>query len=517
MTAELTFHLIDTAILTALVSLFVLWRYRVAVLDGMTSVGPAAIPLPELFLLDQRPSEPAAASLQWEKRRKRAVASAYVIATFICILPLAFVETYELSDPRPMWASDVLMLALVYVFICAPMIANSVAPSAWRALLGVVWLAVVLTALAEGTYQLERSLRGLTIGWDDLRSRKFLGLILSQLWFIALMLLTTWPRRLRGVAPMTFAALSVFTLVPFFASRLTGALHPDSAPWGLNGIFVLLTLPVAWLAWERLQYLARNYEAKRFSDAQLLARTWWLILVVNVALQAANGTHHPWLVAAAAITAMFTFAPASALLLSAGCRASAECPSRKLLLLRVFGHTARTERLFDRVGARWRLFGPVLMIAAPDVAARTVHPGDYLRWLTGRIDEIFVNSDNDLKARLAAIDATPDPDGRYRVNAFCCRDATWQATVIELMRRSDAVVMDVRGISQLRHGCQFELEQLACRVPPQKLVLVVDATTERVVLESAFGPALEAVRTVEITGWRRRTDAIFETLLEAAA
>jgi hypothetical protein len=43
-------------------------------------------------------------------------------------------------------------------------------------------------------------------------------------------------------------------------------------------------------------------------------------------------------------------------------------PSRRtLLLLRVFGDTARTERVFDRIGARWRWFGPVTMIAAPDV------------------------------------------------------------------------------------------------------------------------------------------------------
>ena len=132
-----------------------------------------------------------------------------------------------------------------------------------------------------------------------------------------------------------------------------------------------------------------------------------------------------------------------------------QLPPRTLLLLRVFGYTARTERLFDRIGARWRLFGPVMMIAAPDVAARTVDPGDYLHWLTGRIDELFVSTRADLDARLAALDAAPDPDGRYRVNEFCCRDNTWQATVVELMQRADAVIMDVRGVTVAAAGASL--------------------------------------------------------------
>ena len=115
-------------------------------------------------------------------------------------------------------------------------------------------------------------------------------------------------------------------------------------------------------------------------------------------------------------------------------------------------------------GIDWR----VTMIAAPDVAARTIGPGDYLRWPTGRADELFVTSRADLAARLAALDMAPDPDGRYRVNAFCCRHNTWQATVVELMRRADVVLMDVRSLSRDRLGCEFELQQLAQRLPPHR-------------------------------------------------
>ena len=114
-------------------------------------------------------------------------------------------------------------------------------------------------------------------------------------------------------------------------------------------------------------------------------------------------------------------------------------------------------------------------------------PGEYLRWLVGRTDELFVTSRPDLDAKLATLDMTPDPDGRYRVNAFCCRENTWQVTVLELMRRADAVIMDVRGLKRDRHGCEFELQQLASLLPPRRVVLAADATTEAAILEEAFG------------------------------
>jgi hypothetical protein len=150
------------------------------------------------------------------------------------------------------------------------------------------------------------------------------------------------------------------------------------------------------------------------------------------------------------------------------------------------------------------------------VVARTIGPGDYLRWLTGRADQLFVTSRADLAARLAALDMAPDPDRRCRVNAFCCRQNTWQATVVELMQRADVVLMDVRRLSRDRHGCEFELEQLAQRLAPQRLVFVTDATTERAILEAAFGQQLAGIRLVEVRG-SRNMKRVFEALLEAVA
>ena len=244
-----------------------------------------------------------------------------------------------------------------------------------------------------------------------------------------------------------------------------------------------------------MKALARRYEAKRFSDAQLLAGTWWLLIVASEAVERISV--HPGLgpllliLAVAALSAAM-FPPLLAAALRRAQRGLERPPPRTLLLLRVFGDTARTEALFDRIASRWRWFGPLTMIAAPDVVARTVDPGDFLQFASGELGASFVNTQDELEQRLATLDRAPDPDGRYRVNEFCCRDSSWQATVVQLIERADAVLMDLRGFNPQRMGCEFELRELAARLRGTQVVLVVDASTDRALLEATLGSSLAA-------------------------
>lgn len=519
--AELNYHFVNSAILTALVSLFVLWRYRTAVLDGMMRGDATAVPLPASIRSDgERSTRDLATLLRHERSLRSRIALAYWLTTLSCGVPLAagyaYLSGWELSP------AYILMLTLCYGFACVPMIAVSLALPPLRTLAGLALLVALSTLLAVGAALAQRAFAGRPIGLQHLGMVPFfLQTAAIQLWMPALFWLLTWPSRLRGVAPITFAALLVFGLAPFAGSRLTAALAATEAgtplvfKLGMSGMFVLIALPAGWLAWERLCRLARDYEAKRFSDAQLLSRTWWLFLVAAIGMEVAIARDRPGAALALCTGVVLAFGPVNGWWLArlrAGLR---PLPARTLLLLRVFGYTARTERLFDRIGARWRLFGPVTMIAAPDVAARTIDPGDYLRWLTGRADELFVTSRADLDARLDALDMTRDPDGRYRINEFCCRDNTWQATVVELMQRADAVVMDVRGVTRERRGCEFELQQLALRLPPQRVVLVADRATDRGVLEAAFDSKLDSVQVIKVER-TRDTAAVFRTLLAAS-
>ena len=165
--------------------------------------------------------------------------------------------------------------------------------------------------------------------------------------------------------------------------------------------------------------------------------------------------------------------------------------NRRLLLLRAFGFQKRTEQLFDAVGQRWRFHGSVQMIAGTDLAARTIDPGDFVRFLGARMNEQFITGELELQARLSSLDLAPDPDGRYRVNEFFCRDDTWQAALVALLDVSDAVLMDLRGFSPNKQGCLFELRQLVERVPLERVVLVIDSTTDMALLRSTLMSAWE--------------------------
>ena len=129
-----------------------------------------------------------------------------------------------------------------------------------------------------------------------------------------------------------------------------------------------------------------------------------------------------------------------------------------------------------------------------------------------------MQSQDDLARRLAALDTAPDGDGRYRVSEFCCRDDTWQATVVALIARADAVVMDLRGFTPARHGCEFELHELAARLGAGRVVLVVDASTDRSLLEQTAAPAQSGMRVMEVARNNDRQTALaFTALLRATA
>jgi hypothetical protein len=519
---EISVHFTNSVLVTVVVAVFVLWRYRQAILAGMMQGDSVVLPMPEI---SQRALVGAAAGelLARERSMRRRLAAAWLLTTAICGLPMAIAY---MSAANMGWSPTyALGLTFCYMIAALPVIAVSLAWSPLRSVASLIAMILCFTLVFLVAGVIQRSLAGRPIGWQILGLVPLFGAMAwNQLWMAGLSCLASWPVRLRGVVPITFTAVLVFGLAPFAGSRLTAVLADTAfgTPWvlalGLNGVFMLIALPVGWLAWLRLRLLAKNFENKRFSDAQLLAGTWWLLLVISIGFEILIARERPGFALLLILGEVLLFSPINhGVMKGLGvARQAGAGPVPTLLVLRVFGNSARTARLFDRVAARWRLIGPVTMISAPDVTARTIDAGDYLRWLTGRVDDLFVTSQANLHARLATLDQRPDPDGRFRLNKFCCRDSSWQATVVELMQRADAVVMDVRGVTLARRGCEFELQQLAQRFPPHRLVLIVDETTDKAVLHAAFGTGLGEVNKVEVhRSWH--ADHAFSALIEAVA
>jgi hypothetical protein len=120
----------------------------------------------------------------------------------------------------------------------------------------------------------------------------------------------------------------------------------------------------------------------------------------------------------------------------------------------------------------------VQLIAGVDLAMRTIDPGDMLAFVSGRLDERYIATPDDVSPRLAGLDMQRDPDGRFRVNEVYCRDEAWRTALKALLDMTDTVLMDLRNFSAVNAGCAFELEQIVFRLSPEKIVLIYDQTTD---------------------------------------
>ena len=322
---------------------------------------------------------------------------------------------------------------------------------------------------------------------------------------VALVAVTAW-RPVRLVMPVALATSLTFGLALLITPRLVAPAFEVAgirdavlgAPAVASGVplyyatVLLVALPLGWIAWRVLNGLAAAFAAKRFSDAQLVVDCWWAIVAAEVCathLVTAFGT------GGLAIGAAAFLAYRSGVWVVLRASGNSRRPGNgRLLLLRVFGHEARTEALFDGIAQRWRLRGPVHLIGAADLARRTTDPGDILAFVDGRLAEQFVTTHEDVSRRLATLDMSADPDGRFRVNEIYCLDGVWRETLLELLNVTDVVVMDLRKFGRGNRGCIFELEQLFTRLPPQRVVLICDSTTDRELLrEVLMGTRARAV------------------------
>ena len=233
---------------------------------------------------------------------------------------------------------------------------------------------------------------------------------------LALLLITGW-RRIRAVTPLALSSTLVFGFaLMLFREALTEAFNLEAIRSVLldvsartseyvmyYGVFMVLVLPVGWVAWRLLQYLAARFERKRFSDVQLVVDCWWLIVTADELVTHLSTTYGLRGIAAG-IAAFATYRIGVALALAWLPGPHRDHSEKRLLLLRVFGYQERTETLFDRIAQQWRFHGPVQLIAGVDLAMRAVDPGDMLAFVSGRLDERYVATPDDVGRRVSGLD-----------------------------------------------------------------------------------------------------------------
>ena len=271
-------------------------------------------------------------------------------------------------------------------------------------------------------------------------------------------------------------------------SQIIRADHPERLTTGymllFAGVSLIMIVIGAVIGWAFVRWLAVRYETRRSSDQMLTIDVLMAIFTVSTFLffYSAFG-----LTAAACVLAGFggykLFAhwllrPRIGFTLPEG--------ALTLLLLRVFRSKRTGQPLLERIIQRWRYLGPIRLIAGTDFADSIIEPHEFFEFLSRRLSRAFVKDREDLEHRLSRYVPGTDPDGLYRIEDFFCHRDTWQMTVACLAKQADVVLMDLRGFRSARQGCTFEIEMLLDSVPVNRIVFVVDNSTDRAHLEKTL-------------------------------
>lgn len=495
-----------TIVVTPIVSLLVLGRFRRAVARSMQATAPATtdprvarasvapVP-PQPGPRDVDPPQgsagagplPGSLSALAVQRLRRVVGwylAAGVAYALTATVALLTVDGQELLPLRTV------AVAFVFAWPLVPTLAVVCAWS-WR-LTGLVVIVYLGGLLALGALSLGGVLGPLSL-WA-------LFMLPSSLIVVGVA-----GRPLRAVGP--FIAPSVFVvgvgymIWPWIAlpiatagASLDVAVLATVALVGLAAAVVLLSVPIA--AW--------RHRRKAASDQSVLVDQWWLVFaLVQFLLSAGRG----WLAPAMLLPYLAYLAVIRVGRRRAYRQAAGQRPAR-LLLLRVFGARDRSERLLRQVSAYWPYVGSAELIAGTDLASETLEPHEFLDFILGALSRQFVTDDADLRRRVEQLDLRPDRDGRYRINEFFCHVDTWRQTLLALARGADAILVDLRQLTPQNQGVAYELDQLVRLGLLNQVVALVDQTTDRPflhhVLVSAGAPP--RLRTVEVHG--RRTETV---------
>ncbi len=292
-------------------------------------------------------------------------------------------------------------------------------------------------------------------------------------------------RLVRGtVGPVFVNVALIMVLSTLFITDVV--LGTSAGLWfvrNLKRVFGGATLQLLWVigaavsafaAWFGLRWIARSYHRKQLSDQMFLFDSLWLSMSIFLSVLLMNHL-------AGYLLGLVPFVLYRVVVrhgLKPLAARAGSLPGVHLLFLRVFGSPSRSERLFDLLSARWRYAGSIQVISGADVARARFEPDEFLDFLSGRLASAYIRTSADLDRRVANLDLSPDPDGRFRVNEFFCLGDTWKQTVRRLMARSDLVAVDLRAFTSGKTGVLFELGALIDDVPLNHVVLLIDETTD---------------------------------------
>src|SRR6266545_3376555 len=411
LTGQLTFILVVSAVLALVASFLLLRLYRRAVIKSMRRRSRSEILEPKGFLPPESEHKPNDAPLNFSfvthatARANRDAATLYRSANR-CQWLIAFVHTV---------AGCCFAAAMTAAFLSAGKLGFSpfrfmflTWVNAWPVLMAID-LAIGLPRRSKLVEALVYFLIGSVIGTIVLA--KIPGLPVGQLLYLwlefnavpTILLLIFLNRRIRAVGPLVLIFMILGVTGASFVVTLTGnnqkllrAVSDFSYSIGLGarGTMVALHLlgftAFAVLGWVILGLLLRLYEKKFVSESSITVDAMWLLFgIVNSIGLVFEG--RLWIFSGLVAFTLYKLV-AAGLFRALGITRRAKSNGHRLLLIRVFALSKRSERLYDTLGKCWRTVGSMQMIAGPDLATSTIEPHEFLDFVSGKLDRRFIDS-----------------------------------------------------------------------------------------------------------------------------
>ena len=137
---ELSVHFTNSVLVTVLVALFVLWRYRQAILGGMMLGDGAVLPLPAAPAVAE--ARHADGDLRaYERSMRWRIVAAWLSTTLVCSLPMSV--AYLWAGDMGLSPAQILAMTFCHALAAVPMIAVSLALTPLRTVGSLVAMTLV--------------------------------------------------------------------------------------------------------------------------------------------------------------------------------------------------------------------------------------------------------------------------------------------------------------------------------------------------------------------------------------
>ncbi len=105
-----------------------------------------------------------------------------------------------------------------------------------------------------------------------------------------------------------------------------------------------------------------------------------------------------------------------------------------------------------------------------------------------QIERSFIKSRETIQARITRLEKRPRglAEGTFTGIPTMCHVNTWRGTVAEMVKTTDIVMMDLRGFSEEKKGCEYEIDFLLDNICINRVLILIDTQDDQEFIRGAI-------------------------------